>query len=78
MIDVVAPGTNIQTAVNARALELFYEIEDELRSNPSQGVARAMITSQVAVPFSLLKRANLDEGWRECLIAFGIQINARL
>lgn len=78
MIDVVSPGTNIQTVVNERALELFYEIEDELRANPSQDVQRVMITSQIAKPFSLLKRANTDEGWRECMIGFGIEINARL
>jgi len=78
-IDVVAPsGANNQTGVNARAVELFQEIEDELRSNPGQGVGRAFISSQVATEFRLLKRANLEEGWRECLLTAAVEVKARL
>lgn len=79
MIDIMAAaGDNNQTFITNRAVAILAEIEDELKTNPSQGVASARVSSQVKTPFTVAKRADLEAGWRETMIAVGIEVLARI
>lgn len=88
IISVIANTTDgddaVQPMLNARCMEIFAELEDELRGNPTQGVGPAtgidpagyVIESEISTPVTLAKRGN--DHAREASMTIGIKVKARL
>jgi hypothetical protein len=77
LIDVVQAMNTDQSTVTARAFALLAEVENELRSNPSQGVAY-VLWSEVARSQRVEKAMNPDSGWRETLLRATVFVRARI
>lgn len=77
LINVVQAVNAAQTALTKRAFVLLKEVEDELRGNPSQGVAN-VAWGEVASTIDVQKAMNPTAGWRETLLRVGIRVRARI
>lgn len=77
LINVVQAINNDHTALNNRAFALLAEVENELRSNPSQGVPY-VLWAEVAENMRVEKNMNSQSGWRETLIVAQIKLRSRI
>lgn len=74
-IDVVLATDADQSTVNRRALTLFAEVENELRTSPDQALAH-VVASAIKRPYRMSK--NSTDQWRECWLVAGIEVKARI
>lgn len=77
LINVVQAINADHTVVNNRAYALLAEVENELRSNPSQGVTN-VLWAEIAPSMRVQKQMNPDAGWRETLITSQIKLRSRI
>jgi hypothetical protein len=77
LVNVVQAIGSDHAILNARAFLLLAEIENELRSNPSQNVPY-VLWADVAKSQRVEKRMNPESGWRETLITATVNIRSRI
>ena len=77
LINVVQAMNQDHDTVTARAFTLLAEVENELRTNPTQGVAY-VLWSEVARTNNVEKAMNPESGWRETLLRTTVYVRSRI
>lgn len=77
IINVVQAVNSDHVALNNRAFALLAEVENELRSSPSQLVTN-VLWAEVAEGMRVTKGMNPEAGWRETLIVAQIKLRSRI
>lgn len=77
IINVVQAVNDKHTAITQRAYALLAEVENELRSNPSQGVPN-VLWSEIAPTMRTEKATNPEAGWRETLLTVQVRVRSRI